>query len=61
MIEKKPQTVLLDDNATGKNAKQRNNINAFLESCSVLCAIFLALRVGGCRNNFYRTAHMVNL
>lgn len=43
-------TALFDDNATGNKTKLRTNINALLESCSMLCVIFLALRVGGYGN-----------
>lgn len=50
---KKAETVLFDDNATGNKAKQRTNINALLESCSMLCVIFLALRVGGYGNKSF--------
>lgn len=47
-------TVLFDDNATGKKNKLRTNINALLESCSMLCVIFLALRVGGYGNKSFQ-------
>lgn len=43
-------TALFDDNATGNKTNLRTNINALLESCSMLCVIFLALRVGGYGN-----------
>lgn len=52
MIEK-AWIVLFDDNATGNKAKQRTSINALLELCSMLCVIFLALRVGGYRNKSF--------
>lgn len=52
MIEK-AWTVLFDNNATGNKDKQRTNINALLESCSMLCVIFLALRVGGYGNKSF--------
>jgi len=52
MIEK-AWTVLFDGNATGNKAKQRTVINAQLESCSMLCIIFLALRVGGYGNKSF--------
>lgn len=54
MIKKTPTNLsFLEDNATVNKAKQRTNINALFESCSMLCVIFLALRVEGCGNKSF--------